>query len=257
MSNKFFYLFLAWFLLFVAGAKAQEVSPAGRYTLQGTLLDAETSEGIPFSHISNLSSRVRVSSDSNGRFSIPVTGGDSIFITSVTYGQQIFTAPDEPANGERWIVRISPNVYELEEVVINRMPSEYMLKQQLLGLELPEEKGPNLRIPEGYFPQADPSANAAVGLGSPVSAIAGRFSKKERGRAFAAEVREKEARKEVIRTKFNREIVREITRLEDEDKLDAFMEYCVLSDDFLFAASEYEIHKAVLGCFSEFMTEQG
>ena len=257
MNNNNFFLFLGFFLLIIGGAEAQEVSSDRGYSLKGKLIDEETSEVIPFAHITNINLKLRSSSDSSGFFTITAREGDSLLITNVTYGKLVVMAPVEPSGGNRLLFRLSPNVYELEEVVINRFPSEYLLKQQLLGLQLPEEKGPDLHIPEGYREQSTPSENASFNLGSPVSAIASQFSKKERGRAFAAELKAKEARMAEIKRKFNREIVQKITRLEDEDKLDAFMQYCLLSEDFLFKASEYEIHTAVLGCFTEFMKEQG
>lgn len=257
MCKKIFFLFIGIFLLILGGTEAQLYPGENQYSLKGKLVDVETSEVIPFAHISNLNLNLRSSSDSSGLFSIPAREGDSLLITNVTYGSLVVVAPAEPESGNRLLFRIAPNVYELEEVVIKRFPSEYELKQQLLGLQLPEEKGPDMLIPEGYREKPVPSENASFNLGSPVSAIASQFSKKERGRAFAAEQKAKEARMAVIKRKFNREIVQKIINLEDEDQLDAFMQFCVLSEDFLYNASDYEIHKAVLGCLTEFMEEQG
>ena len=257
MCKKSFFLFLVIFLLLLGGTEAQLFPAGNQYSLKGKLIDEETSEVIPFAHVTNLDLKLRSSSDSSGLFTIPAREGDSLLITNVAYGRLVVVAPAEPESGSRLLFGIAPNVYELEEVVIKRFPSEYELKQQILGLQLAEEKGPDMQIPEGYRERPVPSENASFNLGSPVSAIASQFSKKERGRAFAAELKAKEARMAVIKRKFNREIVQKITKLEDEGQLDAFMQYCVLSEDFLFNASDYEIHKAVIGCFSEFIKEQG
>ena len=255
MAKKYFFLLLILLCTVTVVVEAQEQSPD--YQLRGKLLDVENQISIPFAHITNLNKGVGVLSDSSGFFSIPAREGDSLRVSSVSYGQQIIVAPAQHKQGSYLQVQLAPNVYELKEVVITRFPSERELKQRLLTMDIPKEDKPDMRISESvrHMP-VNPDGNARIGLGSPVSAIASKFSKKERGRAFAAEIEAKEERKAIIQTKFNREIVKQITGLEDEEELDKFMQYCVLTEDFLYESNEYEIHKAVLGCFSDFKKEQ-
>jgi hypothetical protein len=256
MYTKLLFLLTLFFVLLAGGVEAQQAA-LENYRLNGRLLDAEDSTAIPFAHISNLSQNLRALSDSSGLFNIAAREGDSLQISSVSYGQKIIVAPAQPADGKRLLISLAPNVYELDEVVVRRFPTEREFTQQLLSMELPKEKGTDMRLPAN-LPGKPASADGSptVAFGGAISGIAGKFSKKERGRVFAAEMKEKEERKAIIHTKFNREIVKRITGLEDEDQVDAFMQYCVLSEHFLYEASEYEIHKAVLGCIDDFMKEQ-
>lgn len=253
MNKKYFFLPLFLLLLACLQLSAQEVPSSGPWLLQGQLMDAENKDPIPFAHITNLQRGFRALSDSSGLFRLPASEGDSLLISSVSYGQHKVLAP---AKGEKlFLIELAPNVYELEEVVVQSLPSERRFKEMLLGMDSPEEENPDMRLPDGLYQEAG-AGNASLSLGSPISAIAGRFSKKERGRQFAAKIKFQEERRAYINTKFNRTIVQDITGLEEEEKLDAFMKYCVMNDDWLYKASEYEIHKAVLGCFGDFMKEQ-
>lgn len=234
--------------------KAQSSPDKPRVILDGRLLDVENKIPIPFAHITNQQLGLRSLSDSSGFFRLPVRSGDTLLISSVTYGQRKIVVPTHTK--EVFVIELSPNVYELEEVVIQSLPSERKFKEMLLGMNSPEkEEKPDMRLPEELY--SEPSdGTVGIGFGGAISGIAGKFSKKERGRRFAAEIKAKEEAKSVILSKFNRNVVQHITGLEDDEKLDAFMEYCVLSDAFLYKANSYEIHKAVLGCFDDFMKEQ-
>lgn len=255
MINRYFLPLAILFFALAGNLKAQE--QAGDYPLKAKLVDAENGTSIPFAHILNLNSSKGVLSDSSGNFAIRVQEGDSLRLSSVSYGQQIIVAPAPPKEESYLLIQLAPNIYELEEVVIKRFPSEREFRNRLLTMDLPKEEGPNMEFQDNLrVVPANPDGNAHIGMGNPVSAIASKFSKKERGRAFAAEMKTKDEQKAIIHTKYNRDIVQRITGLEDEDKLDTFMQYCVLTEDFLYKANDYEIHQAVLGCFQDFVKEQ-
>lgn len=256
MFKKYIFLIVLLIGCALTTAEAQQKS-VQQNLLQGRLIDAENAMPIPFAHITNLSKGLRTVSDSSGLFTLPATSGDSLQISSVSYGQKKIVVP-VVEEGKRLLIELAPNVYELNEVVVKRFPSEREFARQILSMEAPKDNGPDMRLPNRLPPGEQIANNGAptLAFGGAISGLAGKFSKKERGRAFIAEMQVKDARKAVIETKYNREIVREITGLEDEDQLEAFMQYCVLAENFLYEASEYEIHKAVLACFGDFVKEQ-
>lgn len=256
MDKRYFLLITFFIGSLLNSAKAQQ-STNEQHLFKGRLVDSENAMPIPFAHITNLTKGLRTVSDSSGLFNLPASAGDSLQISSVSYGQKKIIVPAD-VDGKRMLIELAPNVYELDEVVVRRFPSEREFARQLLSADVPKEKEPDMRLPDNMSFEGKPANNGAptMSFGGGISGIAGKFSKKERGRAFAVEMYVKDARKAVIHTKYNREIVKDITGLEDEDQLDAFMQYCVLAENFLYEASEYEIHKAVLGCFGDFMKEQ-
>lgn len=247
---KRFCLFLFVCLMFSIALQAQDKA----FIMEGRLINSEDSSGIGFAHIINMQSGLRTASDDEGYFHLLVHSGDSLQISSVTFGKKEVVAP--PRNGFLLIIQMAPNIYELEEVVVNSLPSEQRLKEMLLSMETPAGQAePDLRLPED-MPVEVADGAGGVSVGGVFSGIAGKFSKKERGRRFLAEIEVKDARKAYIQTKYNKEIVKEITGLEDEKELEAFMQYCRLSENFLYEASDYEIHEAVLGQFKTFKAEQ-
>jgi hypothetical protein len=255
MNKSYFLSLIFLLLLFCLQLSAQDVARV-EPLLKGQLIDAEGQTPISFAHITNLQRGLRTISDSSGFFNLPASTGDTLLISSVTYGQHKVAVP--PKSEKRFRIELLPNVYELEEVVIQSLPSERKFKEMLLGMDSPEKEDKlDLNLP-AELPLAPASGDGAVGVsfGGGISGLAGKFSKKERGRRFAAEMKVREEREVYIHTKFNRDIVQHVTGLEDDEKLDAFMKYCVLSEDFLYKASDYEIHQAVLGCFGDFIKEQ-
>lgn len=255
MNKSYFFSLIFLLLLFCLQLRAQDM---GRVEplLKGQLIDAEDQSPISFAHITNLERGLRTLSDSSGFFSLPASTGDTLLISSVTYGQHKVAVP--PKSEKRFRIELLPNVYELDEVVIQSLPSERRFKEMLLGMEAPEKDNQlDLNLP-AELPLGPATGDGAVGVrfGGGISGIAGKFSKKERGRRFAAEIKVQKEREVYIHTRFNRRIVQHITGLEDEEKLDAFMKYCILSEDFLYKASDYEVHKAVLGCFGDFIKKQ-
>ena len=250
MNKKYYLLLFISFFSITSLLKAQDAS----FILEGRLINSEDSSGIGFAHIVNQDNGLRTASDEKGYFHLLVQPGDSLLISNVSYGKKMVAAPGK--NGAVFIVQLAPNVYELEEIVVSSLPSEQRLKEMLLRMETPQgEAEPDLHLPED-MPVEVAEGAGGVSFGGVFSGIAGRFSKKERGRRFLADIRVKEAREAYIQTKYNREIVKRITGLEDEEQLEAFMQYCQLSEDFLYEASEYEIHEAVLGYFKTYKTEQ-
>lgn len=154
------------------------------------------------------------------------------------------------------VIKVAPKTEELQEVVITKFPSEARFKEQLLGLKLPEEDKPALNVPHPSETRVyDPNAPMIAASGV-ISSFANKFNDKERSRQFKAKMELKEQREAYIATKFNKDIVQQITGLKDEEKLNEFMKFCVMSEDFLYKANEYEIHDAVLGCFKDFLASK-
>lgn len=257
VGNKFFVL-LPVFLLFALTALAQAPSKKSSYLFKGKLIDADSSVAVSHAHIKNPYKSTVVVSDANGGFLMPVEGGDTLLITRIGYiSQKYVVAATEPEGVTA--IMLQPKTEELKEVVITKFPSEARLKEQILALELPEE-GVRLALPAPVIElrkdEGDPGGVKLFSYTGAISGIANKFNNKERGRQFRAKIIAEQQNEALIATKFNNDIVQQITGLKDEEKLNEFMKFCVLADDFLVKANNYEIHEAVLGCFKDFMASK-
>lgn len=243
-------------LLFFAVAQAQSPAKA-QYMFKGKLVDADSGISVGLSHVRNYYKGTITVSNQDGAFTMPVQSGDTLLISRIGYVTLKYAVPaQEPQHITE--ILLQQKTEELQEVVISKFPTESRFKEQLLGLQLPEEKVALQLPPPPPFtrssaPEGEMTLWSKEGL---VSGIANRFNDKERGRQFKARVEVKEKLEAYIATKFNKEVVQRITGLEDEERLNEFMKFCVLSDDFLYNANEYQIHDAVLGCFKDFLASR-
>lgn len=236
---------------------AQEGIRNEAYLFKGKLLDADSGAAVALAHIANPYKGTITVSNQAGAFTMPVEGGDTLLISRIGYVTAKFVVPLTPVTTVTDIT-LRADTEELKEVVITQLPSEARFKQQLLALQLPDDAGPELHVPHPSTmvkPNLDGNFTIAK-AGGLISGFANKFNDKERGRQFKAEMAIKEQREAYLATKFNRTIVQQITGLEQEEELDAFLKFCVLNEDFLLKATEYEIHTAVLGCFKDFVASR-
>lgn len=243
-------------MFFSLSVRAQQPEKfTANYLLKGRLVDADSGTAVTRAHITNLQKNTIAISDMEGSFTLHVSAGDTLMISRIGYITQKVAVPLQVGSGILKI-QLSPKVEELQEVVISQFPSERKFKEKLLSMELPEDKKPELNVPHpSVTREIDPNA-PAISMGGIISGFANKFNDKERGRQFKARMEIKAQREAYIATKFNKEIVQQITGLKAEEELDAFMKYCVLSEEFLYDASEYKIHEAVLGCFKDFVASR-
>ena len=251
-----FFTFFSFYLFLSLTALAQKAGGIKEtYIFKGRLTDADSGIAVTHAHVANPYKGKITVSNAEGSFTMPVEGGDTLLVTRIGYTTLKYAVPASDPN-KIVLIEVAPKTEELQEVVITKFPSESRFKEQLLGLNLPEEKQPALNVPHPSLTREyDPDA-PMIAAGGVISGIANKFNDKERGRQFKARMELKEQREAYIATKFNKDIVQQITGLKDEEKLNEFMKFCVLSEDFLYKANEYEIHDAVLGCFKDFIASK-
>lgn len=251
-------IFFSILILFALGAQAQGVGkPASQYLFKGVLVDADSAVHVSFAHIRNYYKNTVIVANQEGAFIMPVQGGDTLLISRIGYTTLKYAVPKKEPQGVSTIF-LQPKTEELQEVVITKFPTEARFKEQLLGVELPEEKGIALNLPPAP-PYSDPNSAGGVTLLSKnglITGFANKFNDKERGRQFKIRMENKETQDAFIATKFNKSIAQKITGLKDEHELNEFMKFCVLPEDFLYKANEYQIHEAVMGCFKEFVASR-
>ncbi|AHM58321.1 hypothetical protein D770_00225 [Flammeovirgaceae bacterium 311] len=252
-----FLIFITALLLSGFTALAQGPIQKG-YIFKGQLVDADSGTAVTYAHIANPYKGTLTVSQASGAFTMPVEAGDTLLISNIGYVTRKIAVPAKPSE-EVVTIKLQPKTEQLEEVVITNFPSEARFKEQLLGLKLPDE-GVALDLPVPDVAkrtvEGEPEGVTVFSHTGAITGFANKFNNKERGRQFKAKMAVEDQNKAFIATKFNKEVVQDITGLEDDEKLNEFMKFCVLPDDFLVKASTYEIHEAVLGCFKDFIASK-
>ena len=119
-------------------------------------------------------------------------------------------------------------------------------------MKVPIEEDEGLKIPgvRHSVPKA-PSENGGFSLGHPLTSIAKIFSKEEKEKKMLKQYEREHNYQKVISSKFNRQVAMEITNI-PEDKVEDFMEFCVIEEAFIHKATEYEMAVVLKKCEIDF-----
>ncbi|HLT72450.1 MAG TPA: hypothetical protein VKZ75_07340, partial [Cyclobacteriaceae bacterium] len=97
----------------------------------------------------------------------------------------------------------------------------------------------------------DVNLNPSIGISGPVSALYNVFSREAKEKRKLKTLREKISDYSEIDAKYNVEVVRQVTDL-DEEGAKRFMEWCKFEDEFILKSSAYDLAVAMLKCLDDF-----
>lgn len=112
--------------------------------LSGIILSEEDStSGMPGVHIYVPKAGRGTTSNRVGYFSMPVLEGDEIVISAIGYEKQYYKIPELNKDNITIIVELISDITYLDEVSIMPFPTEEVLKEAVIALNLPMNKGVN------------------------------------------------------------------------------------------------------------------
>lgn len=229
--------------------------------IKGEVLDDSTGLYIPFANIFNESKKTWDYTNEEGNFSIWADVGDTIMYSAVGYLSQVIFITDSLIK-ENLVINLEPRAYEIGEVTIKSIKPYSKFKQDVLNLDLPRTELDSIsdeltqqskeaaiiadydREVKEVFAREDGTL-FVIGL----SNLSSRKEHKQQ-KALKKAVNESEEKK-IIDKKYNREIVKRLTKLTDSELTD-FMIFCNFSNEFLLETNDYGIGKAILEKFIEY-----
>ncbi len=230
--------------------KAQ--GPVRDIRMSGVVVDAQSKEPLQGAHLV-LNHSQGTTPDIEGKFDLNVSSGDTLMISHVGYNDYLVPIPHNLI-GTTYFLRIGliPATVELDEVTVYLWPATVaQFKQELLALEVEEEE--RVKIPGAYY---GPPKPVNPGVGSPVSFLYNKLSKRARQRREFMKKRQDIESNQQARSRWNTEYVKEITGIEDEQVLLNFMEYCKFTDRKLGELNDYDLITAINDCFLNFKSNQ-
>lgn len=234
-------------IIFVLGAKAQNVE------ISGQIIDKETQEAVPYVHIINTTTNQGTVSNTEGRFWVTIDKSDTLNFSAIGFETYAFTIK-ENVTTDKLIITIELNTatMELAPVDVFAYRDEHALKRALIEMDMPLQKEDKLTIPGVKEAQKfNPPGSGGISMGGPLSAIAKVFSKEEKEKKMLKQYQQKYDYQKVLTSKYNEHVVMEITNL-PKDKVEDFMEFCVLEDSFIYRATEYELTVVLNQCLVDF-----
>ncbi|MBQ9471132.1 MAG: hypothetical protein IJU72_09315 [Bacteroidales bacterium] len=232
---------------------------SGTRMVRYVLVDVANNQPVGLAHVVNLNKRVGVVSSMKGQLVIPVSFGDSLYISALGYEPVrllAFGLHTGDTVGHR--IALQPKAYEIEAVeVVSLGPYSRFLKSVVrLNLPYTEQEKLQRRLLE-YAKNAKPDKRAPLPTAGPPTdggaGIAMNFgldwTAKQNIKVTKARKRERE--QDAIYQKFNPEKVQQLTGLSG-DSLLRFINHISLADEYLLETPEYEICVRILDSLRTF-----
>lgn len=247
------FLLLSW--AFMAHGQAKLPENEQKTTIKGEVINKESGERIPYVHVIDKTTNQGTSTDQLGRFEIRINKTDTLIFSAVGFDKDTLLLSEMEVNVDGISqILLSPSTLELAPIEVFAYKDEAAFKQAILDLKLPEENSHNIIIP-GASTGPPKDLTGKFALASPLTAVQNLFSKEAKELRKYQEVLKNYPQQKLIREKYNRQVVEEITGLKD-DALNDFMLFCNVSDDFIIKANEYEIVLAVNKCYKDFLKKE-
>lgn len=225
--------------------------------------DGQENKAISYALVQNRMENFKIICDEKGYGIVPVKDSTLLKITAIGY-EDYFHFIIHSEEVDTINVLLKSKTYELGEFVVNPYPTIALFKKAVADLELPDTNMvsanlfmvPNLK---GYAAQAKEYQEGAVftiGLGSPITSIYNLVSKRAQSERKLRKLQWTDNKNEVIAQRYNKDYVRQLTGLKKIKEIEAFMEYCQPSYDFILASTDYELACYVLNCYQSFLLIQ-
>ena len=243
-----------YFCLFATTSWAQQE----KIEIIGEIINNETLEPVPFVHIINQTIQRGTTSNGQGRFMIRAMRKDTLIFSAIGFDKFAFVIREDVTTDRLQItISLNPSTMELETVEVFAYRNEEALKQALLEMELPIEDNARVDMPNNVPRNPKYATGSGVRVGGPISGLAKalKLGKSYKEQAKLDKMQQFAARQRAISAKYNPVIVKEITGL-PQDRVEEFMEFCKLGEDFLLRSTEYDIIVAVNQCMVDFMKEE-
>lgn len=209
-------------------------------TAQQSSFSGKVYDGINFypiegANIYNATRKKFVFSDEEGNFTIACSLHDTLIISKSIYRQLIVVLDEKLMNKSKEDFLLYYKAILLKEVsVISLNPTYEGFKRELAKIEIPEiyQRIPGVELSEFEKANAEydkgPNVLRNTAIAHPISFLYEAFSKKAKMKRLYNEMVQYEDRLDELPLKYNKEIVKELTGLPDDEIL-TFMMYCHFS----------------------------
>ncbi|MRT92292.1 carboxypeptidase-like regulatory domain-containing protein [Ancylomarina sp. 16SWW S1-10-2] len=254
-SIYFTLILLSSFVLFPIISDAQDTEEEKGFTLSGKVIDAATLKGIPFSHIKIDDTYWGVICDSLGFFKVSIKSNHSLRVSSLSYAEIIVPITSEVTDGEAFQeISLERMSYMLEEVDIYSLGTWKQFKENFAKMELLDEEhiagGWNFGNLKSQMKEALTMDRSGAGMSFTVN----RKYKDGKQRELVAKLKSNEYKSEIIKSKFNKQLVAEITH-ETGERLDALMVYITEREHFSYQSRDIYIQRRIKACYDTFVLE--
>jgi hypothetical protein len=222
---------------------------AQKPTTKGVILSKSDSSKIIGAHIINITSEIGVTSNQNGIFSIQTKPKDTLIISFIGYKSLKIEVPEIPTN-----IYLEREIYSIAPYTVLPYKNFRAFREAFTNLEIEDtdkhKMNPSILVfTEPFYPN---NINGGISFNGPISALAALFNKRIKDRKNYERLMAKDKYEALIAKKFNSSKIKQTTLLKNENEINAFMEYCDFTDQFIEFSSQYKLFDEIINCFEEY-----
>lgn len=241
----------ALLITFIFCSASLELKAQSIFNLNSTILSAKDSTPVGFAHIINLFTNYGVVSEYDGTFTFIVAENDTLKISAIGYNTLTL-----PANKNITTIYISPKNYNLEEFTVIPYKDFNEFRYAFSELELYDSTlqiSPLIFLNGHLYNYVDNGGRLGVTIGGGISMLYDALSKQGKSKRRYEQLIIRDRYKAFLASKFNNNIIKQATYLDDETTINDFKYYCDFSDDFIEKSNGYEIIKQIQDCYREYL----
>jgi uncharacterized protein YxeA len=245
---RFFRTSIFWVLIhsfcFIQHGVAQEKS------VYGKVEDPESGKGIASINIQNKRTGQIVVTNDLGEFYLRAIKGDSIFISTFGYDRKGIKYDAINKNPIIYAVQQATMLQEL--VVIDKKNSELKREIEYFLNNPTDAKAIRNEILKSMI---NTQTSRPMSIGISIDALYDMYSKEGKSKRKVADLQYNDVKKFYADLKYNKQIVSQITKLQEEE-IEEFMNFCKPTEDFILRSSDYELTFKILKCLGEFRSSR-
>jgi len=243
-------------LLLVTSAFSQENSQANVVKiLKGRIINVIDKKPLQSAHILNLNSVVGTITNRKGKFNIPATANDTIFISYIGYQSIKLRVTDDLLKGNELEIAIHVKTVAIDEVTIKA--------HNLIGVlvvdakNVPSNKYSRIHIdglPQAYEigrPQAKEYTSIVSAAFNPLDFWYQKFGKKSKELKKLRKLKGEDNLRGLMEERFGREVLMNYMDMSRKD-LDDLLKECNYSSNFSKKASDLQVIEAVIECYENY-----
>ena len=236
----------------VLGLNAQVTSFTARFK------SLQNGEEVLYAKVSNSAGLVKLT-NIDGYVTIPIEGDDVLTISHLVYDTLVIKTVDfKERDSMAFVFYLQPKTYDLREVTFSVLGGRALFDQKFvsnsLGKSDEQKVREKLRISElkEELIGLDRSAQGGAVLGSPITYLYDRFSKRGKERIEYARLIERDRQNKEAGKKYDNLIVKMLTSY-DTDELEKFQKFCAFHPSYIEAVDALELYFEILRCKKEFI----
>lgn len=215
---------------------------------------------ISYAMLSDRTHNFKCLADEDGSKELILQDSTLIRVSAISYHDEFYLF--RSLNHEDTVnIQLKPKIYELKEFVLHPYPTIMLFKKAIAQLQLEDSNSvaENLMMLESLKPYAISTENfesqdfITIGLGSPITSLYNQLSKRAKSQRKYATLMNADRKANIMKQKYNREIVQKLTGLKEGKVLEDFMDYCKPSFGFINSSSDYELAILIINRYQTFL----